>query len=115
MPITPAPTITIVDGTVARRSTMSSESRTLLPLKSISGGWAGSEPVAMTTARADNRRSESSRPSTASVFRSTKRAQPSRTVTWLRSSWSRMIWRSRSTTWRVRNAMSSIETLSLSR
>ncbi len=86
MPITPAPTIRIVDGRLARRRTMSSESRTVLPLNSISGGCAGSEPVAITTCRAEMVRTVSSRPSTARVCSSTKRAQPSSTVTRLRNS-----------------------------
>ena len=69
---------------------MSSESSTVLPLKSISAGCAGVEPVAITMPFAETRRSLSSRPSIASVCASTNRAQPSNSVTWFRSSWSRI-------------------------
>ena len=71
IPITPAPTITIVDGNLASLRTMSSESRMVLPLNSISAGWAGTDPVAITTAFAATRRSAPSRASTTSVCGST--------------------------------------------
>ena len=56
MPITPAPTIEDRRGIAASRSTMSSESRIVLPLKAIPGGCAGSEPVASTNFAAVTRR-----------------------------------------------------------
>ena len=76
---------------------------------------AGSEPVAITIASAETRRSAPSRSTTTTVCSSAKRAVPSMSVTWLRRSWSRITARSRSTTWRVRSARSSIRISSFSR
>jgi hypothetical protein len=62
-----------------------------------------------------SRRSAPARSVTTTVCGSAKRAAPSTSVTWLRSSWSRMTLRSRSTTCRVRCARSEISISSLSR
>ena len=85
MPITPAPTTTSDCGMCARLR-MPSESMIDSSSNSIAAGGAGRLPVAITIAPASTTCRRPSAAVITTVFASTKRAAPSKTVTWLRAS-----------------------------
>ncbi len=116
MPITPAPTTTIVCGTASRFSTPS-ESTTRLPSNAISGGRAGRVPTPMTIFSAVTFCPDSSfsLTRTSSVCGSTKRAVPLISRTRLRASWLRITSVSRPITYWVRASRSWTVMSSLSR
>jgi hypothetical protein len=89
MPITPAPTTTMVGGTWSR-SRIWSESTTVRPSKSTVVGRAGLVPTATTNLSAVTRRSVPSSAVTTTAFGSAKRAVPMIICTWLRASWLRI-------------------------
>jgi len=87
IPMTPAPTTIMVEGT-RLRSKMPSASMMALPSTGTSGEAAGTVPVAMTTRSAWMTMAGPS-PSIVMVCGSTKEAWPSSTSTPLRANWLR--------------------------
>ena len=114
MPITPAPTTTSDCG-IRFRLRIPSESMIDSSSNSIAAGRAGRLPVATTIASASMTCLRPSANAITTVSASTKRADPSKTVTRLRASWSRITSLSRSLTPAERVRRSSIVMSSLTR
>ena len=103
MPMTPAPTTTIESG-IRSRLRMPSESTMRFSSKSTCSGapaWCRSRPRC--ARRVTCRSARPSGAQTATVWASTKLANPCRSSTWLRNSWLRMISISRPITCWVRD------------